>query len=110
MRVIGVVLIVAALMAGIGVVAAGVLALGSLLSHWFAVNTFEASLVVMAAGWVVVQVVRVLTMLPEVPVAPDSEGEILDQEPTLVFNTWSPLTAMPTRRNRRRRKQSTPAK
>ena len=84
------------LAAGIAVAATVVLALGSLLSHVFAVTTFEAAIVV-----AVVAVAAVLWITRGTPVADEGEVGEAEEEPALVFHAMP----MPPRRSQRRRKR-----
>ena len=84
------------LAAGIAVAATVVLALGSLLSHVFAVTTFEAAIVV-----AVVAVAAVLWITRGTPVADEGEVGEAEEEPALVFHAMP----VPPRRSQRRRKR-----
>jgi hypothetical protein len=84
------------LAAGIAVAATVVLALGSLLSHVFAVTTFEAALVV-----AVVAVAAVLWLTRWTPVADEGELGEDEEEPAIVFHA----VPVPPRRSPRRRKR-----
>ena len=88
------------LAAGIAVAATVVLALGSLLSHVFAVTTFEAALVV-----AVVAVATVLWITRWTSVADEGEPEELadaEDEPAVWFHA---MPVPPPRRSQRRRKR-----
>ena len=84
------------LAAGIAVAATVVLALGSLLSHVFAVTTFEAAIVV-----AVVAVAAVLWITRGTPVADEGEVGEAEEEPAIVFHAMP----VPPRRSQRRRKR-----
>ena len=79
----------------IAVVATTVLALGAVLSHVFAVSTFQASIVVLAVA------VGVLFWLGAgVPVSDPADGSALE-EPAVIFSSFP----LPPRQVRRRRKR-----
>jgi hypothetical protein len=84
------------LAAGIAVAATVVLALGTLLSHVFAVTTFEAAVVVL-----VVAVAAVLWINWVTPVADEGELGAAEEEPAILFHA----IPMPPRRSQRRRKR-----
>ena len=84
------------LLVGIVVAATVVLALGSLLSHVFAVTTFEAALVV-----AVVTLAAVLWITRGTPVADEGELEEAEEEPAV----WFHAMPMPPPRSQRRRKR-----
>lgn len=81
----------------IGVAAAGVLALGSLLAHLFAVSTFEASAVVLAFA-----LFALWRFTSGVPYPDGSDVVDAPEEPYVVFSA-PPL--MPRRQRRSRGKQ-----
>jgi hypothetical protein len=85
------------LLVGIAVAAIVVLALGSLLSHVFAVTTFEAALVV-----AVVALAAVLWITRGTPVADEGELEEAEEEPAILFHA---MPVPPPRRSQRRRKR-----
>jgi hypothetical protein len=84
------------LAAGVAVAATVILALGSLLSHVFAVTTFEAAIVV-----AVVAVAAVLWITRGTPVADEGELGETEEEPAIVFHAMP----VPPRRSQRRRKR-----
>lgn len=91
-------LIVLLVVVGIAVVAAAILALGTLLAHLFAVTTFEASVVVLvvAAAWVL------LLRTSPLDAAAGEPGDMEDEEePAIIFQA----VPVPTRRAPRKRKR-----
>lgn len=78
--------------AGAGVAAVVALALGSLLSHIFAVTTFEATVVVLAAAG--------LWALQNAPASGDGASETDGEPPVIVFDSF-PMPPRPQRRRKR---------
>jgi hypothetical protein len=81
---------------GVAVAATVVLALGSLLSHVFAVTTFEAAIVV-----ALVALAAVLWITRGTSVADEGELAEAEEEPAILFHAMP----VPPRRSQRRRKR-----
>jgi len=81
----------------VGVIAAVALALGSLLAHVFAVNTFEAAVVVLVVGATMIYAVGRGGPLTDDAGLTESGGDMV--EPVVVFDPFP----LPPRRTRRRK-------